>query len=616
MGDGGGIRVSGGAGGVTAGYEDMLAYADRIDASGDDLRSSSLSLGSLLADGDILTAAVLCPAEVAAVEGALTAVAGRAMLDSTGMEVQAGLLRSAVWSYRALDAALATTEDLAWDVAGWTAGAVLPAALVAGGLVVYSNPRLRALLEEHGSELGPGLQETLYDNPWMQEALTRTAPGLVQGSAFSLSALLGPVGPVLLGTATDGAWPSGDYTTAVAGLLNLANDFGYFRDTGGFTIGPVDAPGPRSIDVSESRAVNTIFRRQALLGSQPGTVQIIELANGSYIVQLPGTQALGAVRSDNPVDFATNAALMAGRDTEMERLVTAAMKDIPPGAPVMLTGHSQGGITAAALASDPGFTRRYDVQSVVTGGSPIARYDIPDDISVLSLEHDQDPVPKLDGLDNPDRPNWVTVRRDLPDSVGLSDGSETRDPIAAHGVPNYAATGAQVDDSDDPSIERWRDDKPELRRHGTRALLRHRARTMRPVVLMVVLCLVSACSTADRSEQPRYDPIPDSTLFARVQEVDGIVDASLSYSRTLGDEGYRGEVVVRPTLKRAEVAEAVATVYAILRQGRANATILLEVVQRDTIITDALPGVPSSGTLDELDELFGPQPGDGTPPPR
>jgi len=458
MGDGGGIRVSGGAGGVTAGYEDMLAYADRIDGAGDDLRSSSVSLGGLLVDGDILTAAVLCPAEVAAVEGALTAVAARALLDSTGMEVQARYLRSAVWSYQALDAALATTEDLAWDVAGWTTGAVLPAALVGGGALVLTNPALLALLLAHKDDLGPAAQETLFDNPWMQEALTRMAPGLVQGTAFSLSTVLGPVGPVLLGAATDGSWPSGDYTTSVAGLQALANRFGLLEDTGGFTIGLVSDREPQDIDIDEDSAIHTIFDQQTALGGQPGTVQIVELDNGSFIVQIPGTQEWSPSRGDNPIDLTTNIALMAGRDTELERLVGEAMRDIPPGAPVMLTGHSQGGITAAALASDPSFTRRYDVQSVVTGGSPIARADIPGDISVLSLEHDQDPVPKLDGLDNPDRPNWVTVRRALPDSAGIGDDTTTRDPFQAHGTPNYAETGAQADRSDDPSLAAWRQD--------------------------------------------------------------------------------------------------------------------------------------------------------------
>ena len=68
----------------------------------------------------------------------------------------------------------------------------------------------------------------------------------------------------------------------------------------------------------------------------------------------------------------------------------------------MLTGHSLGGIAAASLAADSGFTSRFHVTSVVTAGSPIARIDVPASVTVLSLEHEQDVVPMLDGRRNDD----------------------------------------------------------------------------------------------------------------------------------------------------------------------------------------------------------------------
>lgn len=115
----------------------------------------------------------------------------------------------------------------------------------------------------------------------------------------------------------------------------------------------------------------------------------------------------------------------------------------------------QGGITAAAMASDPALRDRFHVTSVVTGGSPIGHYDIPDDVSVLSLEHAQDVVPRLDGTDNPDRPSWVTVSRELDDREGTVGGR--RDIAAAHSTRNYAGTGSDVDGSHDASIEAWRE---------------------------------------------------------------------------------------------------------------------------------------------------------------
>lgn len=113
----------------------------------------------------------------------------------------------------------------------------------------------------------------------------------------------------------------------------------------------------------------------------------------------------------------------------------------------MLTGHSQGGITAAALAADADFTREFNVTHVVTGGSPIATFDIPDDVHVLSLGHVQDPVPRLEGRQNPARATWLTVHRDVSDEV--------EDPMTAHQGRRYRVTGEAVDASDDPSLTQF-----------------------------------------------------------------------------------------------------------------------------------------------------------------
>ena len=59
-------------------------------------------------------------------------------------------------------------------------------------------------------------------------------------------------------------------------------------------------------------------------------------------------------------------------------------------------------------------------------------------------------MPALDGAVNPDRAGWVTVRRP-------SGAREVPpDPAAAHDADAYAATGALVDASADPSLVAWR----------------------------------------------------------------------------------------------------------------------------------------------------------------
>lgn len=461
------LTISGGAGGITARYDDMLSYASVLDGAGDDLRDKSGDLARLLVDGDILQATVLCPGEVAGVISAIDAVAtgpSGAFWVSTELEVTARYLRTSATVFQETDELLARAEELVWTAGGWVAGAAAPAAVLALLGAAATNPALAAYLIAHRDELLADLQTTLYDNPWMLEALTRMAPGLIQGGAFSLASLL-PGGPLALMALTDGNWPAGDYASSIAGLLALANRGGLLEDTGDFTVEEVDE-STTGIDIDASNALATIFDQQAPLGNDPGQVQVIRVDHGdgppAWIVQIPGTQDWSPTRGDNPVDLTSNVSMMTMSDqTLIEQQVRDAMRaaGIAPGEDVMLTGHSQGGITAASMATDPDVRAEFDIRSVVTGGSPIGRFDIPDDISVLSLEHEQDVVPKLDGQDNPDRPNWTTVTRELDDIDGTDATTGQRGPGQAHSLPNYINTGADVDASDDAGIAQWRRDQ-------------------------------------------------------------------------------------------------------------------------------------------------------------
>lgn len=56
--------------------------------------------------------------------------------------------------------------------------------------------------------------------------------------------------------------------------------------------------------------------------------------------------------------------------------------------PVALIGHSQGGIVAATIASD--LKDDYDIEHVVTAGSPVANHPIPEKTWVTSVEMDDE----------------------------------------------------------------------------------------------------------------------------------------------------------------------------------------------------------------------------------
>jgi pimeloyl-ACP methyl ester carboxylesterase len=124
------------------------------------------------------------------------------------------------------------------------------------------------------------------------------------------------------------------------------------------------------------------------------------------------------------------------------------------GEPVLLVGHSQGGLIAAALAADPAVRREFTVSHVLTSGAPVASIPVPAEVQVLSIEHSDDLVPRLDGSPNHDRPNWITVTAPAPtDGLPAADRAE---PLLAHRAQLYQQTAERVDRSTDPSILFWR----------------------------------------------------------------------------------------------------------------------------------------------------------------
>ena len=185
----------------------------------------------------------------------------------------------------------------------------------------------------------------------------------------------------------------------------------------------------------------------------------------SWIVEIPGTQTMDLGRGSNPLDMYGNLMAVGQMPTQVGLAVTQAMTEAgaQPDEPVMLAGHSQGGIVASALANDSAFTSRFAVKSVVTFGSPISEIPVPDNVVTLSLQHDEDPIPTLSRAPNPGGPNHITVNRSLADSSVASEKSLTegiqswKKPLGPHGINSYERTATMVDNSNDPSIQAWRE---------------------------------------------------------------------------------------------------------------------------------------------------------------
>lgn len=447
---GGDLTFAGGSGGVTARLDDLRAASGLLDHMGEDFGEVAATLGKVAIGGDLIRAATLCPVEVARAEAAIAVAevdAGGAVGAWMRLEGRAAYLRMVIEVYRDLDRVLTEVEEVAWQAAGFAASTLaLPVALVA-----LHDPLVDLALWERRKTLVTGMEETLYDEPWLQEALTRGGPGLVQGAVFALTG--SSIG--LVNVLSGGKWPTVDFPTAVGGLLAIAERAGVLRDTGAFQ---VQVAGPRTVaDFSQRRFAGAVLEQQRELSEARATIQVVSIDGGrSYVVQIPGTQEWGPKRGDNPLDTSSNVRLMAGENAVLTQAVIDAMHaaNIPPDAPVMLTGHSQGGIVAATIAADPHARAQFNIRSVLTAGSPIARVPLPAEVSVLSLEASQDIVPKLDGADNPDRLNWITVTHDLRHS---SAPDSRHDLAAAHSLANYAQLGEVLDASAGTTMTTWRE---------------------------------------------------------------------------------------------------------------------------------------------------------------
>lgn len=177
-----------------------------------------------------------------------------------------------------------------------------------------------------------------------------------------------------------------------------------------------------------------------------GTIEV-QTVGDRYIVYLPGTDDMTTLpwtQDDDVRDMATNFLLSAGLPNAYQQGILDAMHaaGIDADDPVLLVGHSQGGMEAAAILSQGS---DFNVTHVVTAGSPTAQVaGFPEGTHVLSLEHEGDVVPLLDLAPNADSVEQVTVTFDGTDGPGGLEGE--------HGYEHYVAGAALVDASPDPGV--------------------------------------------------------------------------------------------------------------------------------------------------------------------
>ena len=384
--------------------------------------------------------------------GALPALAERARLVARALESTAALYGEAEDVVgREVRAALSTVGDalggqpLLAAVTGLLVGqlAILAGGFVLAGRVLRGEPLLRST----------DLDELLDRVP--RDSLVTVGGAVVRALAPGAqtptpAAVPGAAQTLLVGTAVI----SGAVPELRRRPLQITARLG--ATTGG------------SIPASPADLLRDVGALYPEAGGRPGTVGVEKLVRPdgtrAWVVSIPGTQSLGLGTGRNPMDLSTDLRLMAGVADDGTELVRRALAQAGArlGEPVLLAGHSQGGMVAQALAADPAFTDTHPVAAVLTAGSPVLARAVPAAIPVLSLENGNDPVVALDGQPPQSALNRTTAVRDLRASTEPADRFAAHDPGGAHSLATYVRTAEAVSATEAPSVLAWQRAAEEL----------------------------------------------------------------------------------------------------------------------------------------------------------
>lgn len=471
----GAVTVRGGAGGTKACLTALITGALRAERAAEHL-DDAVRLAAGARRTMALTSAA-APTSAARAAATLREVTDRSTglpRCADGLHHLAAALRGTAEAYARADRASAIRLRIP-VVLGWTIGELAPGATLGLGVLGLSAFALGSqatmaarLLRDTPTTLGFALSWLGSDERREEGGLAGAVAWLLGGpgplpaavipSPRDVEALLPGLAALVLGLtpgpSAEGGRPVALATAAAARLQG--------RSLPGLVVAPlVQAKGGKA-DPRESaaRSVTDVLRLvDRVYDTTPGAVgvQRIDHADGtrSWVVAIPGTQE-GSFGGPVTTDMTSNLELMAGAPSDRVETVIQAMKQagIRPDEPVVLAGHSQGGMAAVRAAMVVG--DRFTIADVITAGSPVGGMALPDDISALHIEHEQDYLTSVDGSPNPDELNRTTVTRDLTVPVG---GVTPEGPasladvfVAPHEMSAYIETAHVVEKQDDRSV--------------------------------------------------------------------------------------------------------------------------------------------------------------------
>jgi hypothetical protein len=365
----------------------MLADAHALDVI-------QLGLTAMLGDLRIAAAAGEHPDVLEFVE-----VAVRAARDHV-----AELVSAVTWSmqrYSEAEAAAEQTAIGAGAVLGFGAGVALSGWLLAvlgplgAPLAGLALPWIAREATASDDPIGP-------DDVTMPDDVTRVLcdPTVVAtirvGVSSADEAVLGFGGlPALSEVALAAAGITGVNASAYL-LAAYGSNAGLFAET------PVGLTRTQSSTAQATSGFDARLSKIPLPETAPGGAQIridtvlSDSAPPRFEVYIGGTVDFRGLPAEDAFDLTSNVTGVAGLPAGSLRAVQQAMEQagVTATSQITLTGYSQGGMVAAALAA----SGDYNVQGVVTVAAPAGNVQLPSGIPAVIVEHTDDFIPALGGV--------------------------------------------------------------------------------------------------------------------------------------------------------------------------------------------------------------------------
>jgi hypothetical protein len=359
------IAVRGGSGGIEAHCEDMTALARLFGAAATAITGHALSLHRYLVDPDVLSSAAMDPYGAGRFTAALLdALDGPHGLSWLGAECGTKdlRLRAAATSYSVADRLRETFTPV---VQGILDGASVVPSTVADAMAGHPFAAIN-----HAVVGQADVVTAAVSGFWTNWALINAVSVYPDGR------------PVVHAMGADDSTVAG---TAPHSLTDVVSELAHR---------------------SEHRAGGDVDVRFVYsTGADGRPVRHV-------IVDIPGMDTLNpSPNGADPTSFGTNLRTLVGARSTYGDGVIEAMRQagVTPADPVLLVGHSQGGMVAMNLAKELAGRGIFDISNVITVGSPVAHITVPRSVRVLAIENENDFVPHLDGASNPDQTNLTTV---------------------------------------------------------------------------------------------------------------------------------------------------------------------------------------------------------------